>query len=292
MRKRIVAGAARLALAAAFIFLLSLGKPATAQQIPALATLSDTVAAAHTELVKMRADLVAERNGLRTKTQAHNGQCGAVEEGSALEASCRQDLASLKTELSAHIEKSNQFNSAVHAAEAALASSTLTGSAAAVRGPVFWLTSDGQRIPIESGKPVFLNQHVITGEGGHLQVLLLDGTVFTLGQNSDMVLDDFVYDPASDVHTVMATLSKGVFRWVTGKTARKDPASMKVTLPVGTIGIRGTDFEATVLEDGSGVVKLALGQLQITETKTGRIFLLNAGETVTFGSNGIFGLPK
>ncbi len=172
------------------------------------------------------------------------------------------------------------------------ASSVLTGSAATVSGPVFWLTSDSQKVPIESGKPVFLNQHVITGEAGHLQVLLLDGTVFTMGQNSDMVLDDFVYDPASDQHTIMAKLTKGVFRWVTGKTARKDPASMKVILPVGTIGPRGTDFEATVLEDESGDVKLYSGQLEITETKTGRIFLMNAGETVTYGSDGIFSLPK
>jgi tetratricopeptide (TPR) repeat protein len=163
-----------------------------------------------------------------------------------------------------------------------------TGAAATVSGPVFWVTSDGQEIPIESGKPVFFNQHVITREGGHLQVLLVDGTVFTMGPNSNMVLDDFVYDPASDQHTIMARITKGVFRFVTGKTARKDPASMKVTLPEGTIGPRGTDFEATVLEDGSGDVKLYSGQLEISETKTGRIFLMNAGETVTFGIDGIF----
>jgi hypothetical protein len=292
MRKSILARAARLAVAAACVVLLSPARPAAAQQIPALATLSDTVAAAHPELVKWRADLVEDRNALRTKTQAHNSQCSAVEEGSSLAATCQQELASLKTEIGSHIDESNQFNAAAHAAETAMTSSVRIGASAALRGEVYYLTADGQKVPIQAGSPIFLNQHVITGATGHMQILLLDETVFTLGPNSDMVLDDFVYDPALDLHTIMANFTKGVFRLVTGKTAHKDPASMKVNLPEGTLGIRGTDFEATVREDGSGVVKLTSGQLQITEAKTGRIFLLNAGETVTIGSDGIFGPPN
>jgi hypothetical protein len=133
---------------------------------------------------------------------------------------------------------------------------------------------------------------IITGTDGHVKMTLPDETVFTVGANTELVINRFVYDPANDVHTIMANLSKGIFRWVTGKTARKDPTQMKVTLPVGDLGIRGTDFEATVRTDGSGVVKLYSGQLQITESKTGRIFLLNAGETVTFHSDGIFSQPK
>jgi tetratricopeptide (TPR) repeat protein len=211
------------------------------------------------------------------------------------EVACRKVLELLPANLYGHQSALDALQAVIDLeakARAVTASSVPTGAAAAVSGPVFWLTSDGHKIPIESGKPIFLNQHVITGKAGHLQVLLLDGTVFTLGQNSDMVLDDFVYDPANDQHTIMARLTKGVFRWVTGKTARKDPASMKVILPVGTIGPRGTDFEAAVETDGSGDVKLYSGQLEITETKTGRIFLMNAGETVTYGSDGIFSPPK
>jgi hypothetical protein len=297
MSKRIFAGTARGALAATCIFLLSLGKPAAAQQIPALATLSDKVAAAHPELVRWRATLEEERNGLRGRTQRHNAQCRAVEEGSDAEARCRSELDVLSSDVGAHIARSNQFNTAVASAEAETAGNMPTTylrikAAANVRGTVYWLTSDGRKVPITAGGPLYIGARIVTGDDGHLQVLLLDETVFTLGPNSDMVLDVFVYDPDTSVEKISARVMKGVFRWVTGKVARKDPASMKVTLPVGTIGIRGTDFEATVEADGSGVVKLASGQLQITENKTGRVFLLNAGETVTFGSDGIFSLPK
>jgi hypothetical protein len=122
-------------------------------------------------------------------------------------------------------------------------------------------------------------------------VLLLDETVFTIGPNGDMVIDEFVYDPNNSRDKITARLQKGVFRWVTGEVARKNPANMKVTLPVGAIGIRGTDFEAMVAPDGSGSVKLFSGQLEITEKKTQRTFPLNAGQMVTFSADGIFSPP-
>ena len=161
-------------------------------------------------------------------------------------------------------------------------------------GEFSFLTSDGRKLTGQDANSIPLEEGgtVVTGSDGHVRLVLPDETVFTVGPNSNVVIDRFVYDPASDEHTIMAKLSQGVFRWVTGKVARKDPAKMKVTLPVGTIGIRGTDFEATVEADGSGVVKLSSGELQITESKTGRVFILNAGETVTFGPDGYFSQPK
>ncbi|HME59567.1 MAG TPA: hypothetical protein VKF63_14575 [Terracidiphilus sp.] len=119
MSKRIFSGAAWILCATAAIILLSQAKPAAAQQIPALATLSDKVVATHPELVKWRAMLVGERAQLRERVQMHNQQCSAVEEGTAQEASCQKALADLRAETGAHIEKSNQFNAAAHQAESA-----------------------------------------------------------------------------------------------------------------------------------------------------------------------------
>jgi hypothetical protein len=57
---------------------------------------------------------------------------------------------------------------------------------------------------------------------------------------------------------------------------------MKVKLAVGTIGIRGTDFETTVDPDSSGEIKLFSGELEITESKTGKRFPLRAPQKVSF----------
>ena len=81
-------------------------------------------------------------------------------------------------------------------------------------------------------------------------------------------------------------MTKGVLRWVTGKTSPKYKPQMQATLPVMAVGIRGTDFEAVVGPKGRGRVALYDGQLEITEKKTGFTFILNAGQMVTFTPDG------
>jgi len=160
------------------------------------------------------------------------------------------------------------------------------------RGEFYVLTTDGRKltgndanqIPLEKGTKV------ITGSSGHIRMKLPDETTFTIGPNSDIVIDEFVYDPDSTPKTIVASVLKGVFRWVTGNV-KPDPQKMKVKLPVYTIGIRGTDFEATVNPDGSGFVILYFGQLEITEKKTGFTFILDAGHKVTCSSDGSVSRP-
>src|SRR4051812_4280236 len=105
-------------------------------------------------------------------------------------------------------------------AQAPAASLTRIGAAAAVRGGVKAQAPNTTvgRI-VQSGKPIFLNDHVTTDAAGKLQVLLLDETVFTLGPGADMVLDEFVYNPDTHEGQVAARVTKGVFRFVTGKVA-------------------------------------------------------------------------
>lgn len=126
------------------------------------------------------------------------------------------------------------------AAQAAAGGLTRIGSAAAVRGAVKAAAPGSVGRVVESGKPLYLNDHVTTDAAGRLQIMLLDETVFTIGPSSDMVLDEFVYDPATSAGKVSASIVKGTFRFVTGKVARKDPDHMKVKLAVGTIGVRGS----------------------------------------------------
>jgi len=115
------------------------------------------------------------------------------------------------------------------------------GVTAAVRGRVELAVRSGEvgRL-IKSGEPVFLGNAIKSGPDAGLQLLLLDQTTFTIGPDSEITIDEFVYDPARGAGKVGASVAKGVFRFVTGKVAQNDPANMVVKLPVGTIGIRGT----------------------------------------------------
>src|SRR5258708_4230703 len=92
------------------------------------------------------------------------------------------------------------------------------GSAGAVAGRVQATAPAAGAVGrvIGSGQPLYLNDAVTTDAQGRLQVLLLDETVFTIGPNSSMVLDSFIYDP-NGASKLSARILKGVFRFVTGK---------------------------------------------------------------------------
>jgi len=161
------------------------------------------------------------------------------------------------------------------------------GTAAAVAGAVKAVAEGGAvgRV-ISSGKPLFLNDHVTTDAAGRLQVLLLDETIFTLGPNSDMVLDDFVYDPKSGSGKVEAAISKGTFRFVTGKIAQKDPSKLKIKVAVGTIGVRGS---IGVGETGPGGTTIINGGARNADNHddAAGIYAQSGGKTVNLPQPGV-----
>ncbi len=120
-------------------------------------------------------------------------------------------------------------------------SGEMAGVSAAVRGEVLLAQSVGEvGVLVETGMPVYLGDRITTSAHSGMQILLLDETVFTIGPNSDLAIDEFVYDPVTGDGRIVADMARGVVRFVTGKIPLKNPSSMDVNLPVGSIGIRGT----------------------------------------------------
>jgi len=240
------------------------------------------------DLTSQRENLEKRLTALRKWADDYNAKCGNrdLPEDDPLAKECLADKARLDKYGQEYARDALAFDDLV-------LSLTQVGAVAESRGEFYFVTPDGRKVAGEAGAkaPVSSGTRIVTGPNGHLRAVLLDETVFTIGPNSDLVIDEFVYDPDKSLDKISARLQKGVFRWVTGKAARKDPAMMKVTLPQGDLGIRGTDFEAMVAPDNSGSVKLYSGQLDITEKKTRRTFLLNAGQMVTFSAEGIFSPP-
>lgn len=162
------------------------------------------------------------------------------------------------------------------AAFAAAAAAPLNiGVASAVRGAVRATAPGAAGRVVETGKPVYSRDKVSTGPEGKLQILLLDQTSFTVGPNSELELDEFVFDPATNAGKVSAKIAKGAFRFVTGKIARRDPSTMQVTTPVGTIGIRGTMTAGTVGGGEATIVLLGPGPENNADEKSGGITVKN-----------------
>ena len=149
------------------------------------------------------------------------------------------------------------------------------GVAAAVRGNVEAAgAAAGTRI-LESGASIFLGDRITTDSRGHIQILLKDETVFTLGPDSALEMDEFIYDPNTEAGKVGAEVVKGVFRFVSGKVARKDPNNVEIKLPAGNIGIRGTIVGGKVEGMKSLVVLLGPGAKNNTGNKPGAIEVSN-----------------
>lgn len=117
----------------------------------------------------------------------------------------------------------------------------MAGVSAAVTGNVQLAKASGEvGVLVESGMPVYLGDRITTSPNSGMQILLLDETVFTIGPDSDIAIDEFVYDPATGEGRIVADMARGVMRFVTGKIPLNNPSSMDINLPVGSIGIRGT----------------------------------------------------
>jgi hypothetical protein len=188
------------------------------------------------------------------------------------------------------------------------------GVAAAVRGDVRRIaiehggnTSSGVigRI-VTSGDEIFLEDRIETGPGSGLQIMLLDETIFTIGPDATLVIDKFVYDPDKGTGTLAAAVVKGAFRFVSGRIANDNPASVNIRVGIATMGIRGTVAAGVVTPPGPGgepgrsdVVLLGPGSRNNTGERIGRITLSNGNSTVEisrpgFGSSvvGELGLPS
>ena len=121
---------------------------------------------------------------------------------------------------------------------------TKAGVAAAVRGPVQQISFRTPQANVgrnlAGGQEIFLGDRIVTGPGGGLQILLLDGSTFSLGPNTSMVIDEFVYNPATGAGKLTASIARGTLRVISGRLARQEQEAIRVRTPTATVGVRGT----------------------------------------------------
>ena len=115
------------------------------------------------------------------------------------------------------------------------------------------------------GDPIFLNDEISTGPDTNLQILLKDQTVFTIGPSSSIIFDEFVYDPSdADTSSLSATITKGTFKFISGKIASQKPDNVALNLPNATASIRGTTVAGRVRNNGDSDVILLSGAIAVS----------------------------
>ena len=90
---------------------------------------------------------------------------------------------------------------------------------------------------IEIGTQVVENEKIQTTGTGSVQVLFIDKTTLNVGPNSSLVIDRFVYNPATTDGQLALSLTKGVLRVVGGVATHSEGATIRT--PAAAIGLRG-----------------------------------------------------
>ena len=114
----------------------------------------------------------------------------------------------------------------------------VSGSAFIVRG--------GEIIAARPGDPVFAADGLRTGEGGSVGVTLKDDTRLSLGSNSEVRLDRYIYAPGTDGVGMGLKFVRGVAAYVSGRMAKLAPDSVRLETPAAIVGIRGTTLALRV----------------------------------------------
>ena len=121
----------------------------------------------------------------------------------------------------------------------------------AIEGSVEAIRVSGIRVELQTGDDVFQGDVIITKDKGSVGITFVDDTIFSLGENGRMVLDEMIYDPTEQTGKFGLNLVQGVFSFVSGNIAKTGVDSMTLTTPVASIGIRGTKVVGQAAQEGS-----------------------------------------
>ena len=127
-----------------------------------------------------------------------------------------------------------------------------------------------------SGSKIFYGDTIVVKSKSNAQILFLDETVMTVGENTELTIDDFVYDPQTNNGNFITNIKSGVVKTISGKISEKNPENLEIKIPNGSLGVRGTEFlvslndkkESTVLLLGPGpenTLGMVPGNIKLTD---------------------------
>ena len=79
----------------------------------------------------------------------------------------------------------------------------LIGIVGAVTGVVKTETRE-----LKTGDKIYLNETILAAADSGTQILLLDQSTFTIGSDSEVVMDTFIYDPATNDGKIVASVKQ------------------------------------------------------------------------------------
>jgi hypothetical protein len=114
----------------------------------------------------------------------------------------------------------------------------VSGMAAIVR--------QGQAMSATVGLEIWENDTLRTGPDGSIGVIFSDDTLLSLGPESTLFIDKFLFAPREGKYSIVLRMVKGTAAYLSGLISKLSPDSAHFETPTASIGIRGTKFVVRV----------------------------------------------
>jgi len=156
------------------------------------------------------------------------------------------------------------------AAEKVSIEKQLIGIVGAISGTVKTETRE-----LKTGDKIYLNETILAGADSGTQILLLDQSTFTIGSESEVVMDTFIYDPDTNDGKIVANVKQGSLKVISGLISKKNPDSLTVKVPEGTLGSRGTEFQTMVSKKQTSTLLIGPGKNNTLGLRPGAVLVGN-----------------
>ena len=91
---------------------------------------------------------------------------------------------------------------------------------------------------------------------GRIGITFLNDTKVRLTEHSQLLIDEFIYDPDPSKSKMALQFASGTARFITGKLNTINKENIAISTPSANVSIRGTDFTVTVNELGESLIIL------------------------------------
>ena len=156
---------------------------------------------------------------------------------------------------------------------------------------------DGQTEKTGMGYELQMKDFLQTGEDGGMIIHYLDDTKFTMGPNTELIIDEFAFD-TSVVPIELAmnvSVNVGSFTYESGSVSNLG-GEVNISAGFATVTVQGTAFSATVETSGQATITLLpdsngdVGQVTVS-TEAGSQTITNVYNSVTVVSNDLTPTP-
>ena len=114
------------------------------------------------------------------------------------------------------------------------------------------VTRGGEVLPVFPGTKL-KGDILETGSAATMGIIFRDNSTLSLGPESRLSVDEFLFSPAEGKLGIVARITRGTMAYLSGLIGKLAPESARFETPTASIGIRGTYFAVRVGEPVSQV---------------------------------------